>query len=63
MANVDGRESAMSEETVRKSSPALIAVAWLIVLVPAGWGLTFTVQNALKIFQTGAAPAIPAAAK
>jgi hypothetical protein len=56
----------MAEETVKKSSPALIAVAWLIVLVPAGWGLTFTVQNALKIFQTSpapAAPATPAAAK
>ncbi len=50
----------MAEETVKKSSPLLIAVAWLIVVVPAGWGLTFTVQNALKIFQTGAAPAAPA---
>lgn len=52
----------MAEETVKKSSPALIAVAWLIVLVPAGWGLTYTVQNALKIFQTGAAPTVPASA-
>jgi hypothetical protein len=50
----------MAEEAVKKSSPALIAVAWLIVLVPAGWGLTFTVENALKIFQAGAAPATPA---
>ena len=54
----------MAEETVKKSSPLLIAVAWLIVVVPAGWGLTYTVQNALKIFQTGAPPAstVPASA-
>jgi hypothetical protein len=50
----------MAEEAVKKSSPALIAAAWLIVLVPAGWGLTYTVQNALKIFQTNAPPAAPA---
>jgi hypothetical protein len=50
----------MAEETVKKSSPALIAVAWLIVVVPAGWGLTYTVQNALKIFQTSATPPAPA---
>ena len=56
----------MAESTVKKSSPALIAVAWLIVTVPAAWGLTYTVQNALKIFSTGAtaapAPAVPAPA-
>lgn len=37
-------------EAVRKSSPALIAVTWVVVIVPLLWGLTFTVQNALKIF-------------
>ncbi len=52
----------MADTTVKKSSPVLIAVAWLIVLIPTGWGLTFTVQNALKIFQTGKpAPAATAA--
>ncbi len=39
----------MAEET-KKSSPALIAGAWLLVIVPAAWGLTFTVQNAMKLF-------------
>jgi hypothetical protein len=34
----------------KKSSPAAVALAWIIVVVPAAWGLTFTVQNALKIF-------------
>jgi hypothetical protein len=44
----------MAQETVKKSSPAAVAVAWLIVLVPTAWGLTYTVQNALKIFSTAA---------
>jgi len=35
---------------IRKSSPLLIAVAWIVVVVPTLWGLTFTVQNAMKIF-------------
>ncbi len=53
----------MAEAVVKKSSSALIALAWIIVLVPAAWGLTYTVQNALKIF-TAPAPAVstPAAA-
>ena len=34
----------------RPSSPALIAAAWLIVILPAAWGLEHTVQNAIKIF-------------
>jgi hypothetical protein len=40
----------MTQENAKKSSPALIALAWLIVIAPTAWGLTFTVQNALKIF-------------
>ena len=53
----------MAEPTVRTSSPILIAAAWLLVLVPTGWGLTYTVQNALKLFRpapvTAATPANP----
>ncbi len=52
-------------EPVRKSSPALIATAWFVVVVPTLWGLTFTVQNALKLFKNppaAAAPAHPAVA-
>ena len=40
----------MTSDKVQKSSPALIAAAWLLVLLPTGWGLTYTVQNALKLF-------------
>ncbi len=54
----------MAGSEVKKSSPALIAVAWVIVIVPTLWGLNYTVQNALKIFAkpaaTATAPAIPA---
>lgn len=52
---------------VKKSSAALIAAAWLVVIVPAGWGLNYTVQNALKIFSkqpaAATAPAPAPAAK
>ena len=47
----------MADTSVRKSSPLLIAVAWIVVIVPTTWGLTYTVQNALKIFTAGAAAA------
>ncbi len=43
--------------SVKKSSPLLIAAAWVIVVVPTLWGLNYTVQNALKIFAKPAAPA------
>ena len=55
----------MATPSIQKSSPILIAAAWLIVLIPTGWGLTYTVQNALKIF-TKSAPVttpVPAATK
>jgi hypothetical protein len=42
---------------VKKSSPLLIAFAWLIVIVPTAWGLNYTVKNALKIFTSAPAPA------
>ena len=48
----------MLEKTVRRSSPLLIALAWLIVVVPTGWGLTYTVQNALKIFTASSHPVL-----
>jgi hypothetical protein len=48
--------------SVKKSSPLLIAFAWLIVIVPTAWGLKYTVQNAMKLF-TASAPAVAAPAK
>jgi hypothetical protein len=44
----------MAEHTAGKSSPLLIVVAWAIVVAPAAWGLTHTVQSAMKIFAPAA---------
>lgn len=52
----------MTESTVKKSSPLLVAAAWIIVLVPTAWGLNYTVQNAMKLF-TASTPATAAPAK
>ncbi len=49
-------------DPVKKSSPLLIAFAWIIVIVPTAWGLNYTVKNALKLF-TASAPAATAPAK
>jgi hypothetical protein len=49
-------------DSVKKSSPLLITLAWLIVLIPTAWGLNFTVRNAMKLF-TASAPAAAAPAK
>jgi hypothetical protein len=46
----------------KKSSPLLIATAWIIVVVPTAWGLNYTVRNAMKLF-TASAPAATAPAK
>ena len=46
-----------NETAVKKSPPALIAAAWIVVLIPAAWGLNYTVGNALKIFQKPVAAA------
>jgi hypothetical protein len=49
-------------DPVKKSSPALIALAWIIVIIPTAWGLNYTVQNAMKLF-TSSAPAASTPAK
>lgn len=50
-----------SPVTTRQTSPLLIAAAWIVVILPASWGLRYTIQNALKLFTTPAA-ATPAPA-
>lgn len=52
----------MSSET--KTNPALIALAWLLVGIPLGWGVYKSGLNAVKLFQAqppAAAPATPPA--
>ena len=40
----------MAENTT-KSSPAMIAAAWLVVSLPLAWGIYNTLLNAVKLFQ------------
>lgn len=35
----------------RPSSPLTIALAWLVVLVPAGWGVYLTALRAANLFK------------
>jgi hypothetical protein len=37
--------------SVNKTSPILILAAWLVVSIPAAWGVYYTLMNALKLFQ------------
>jgi hypothetical protein len=34
-----------------KTSPILILAAWLVVSIPAAWGVYYTLLNALKLLQ------------
>jgi hypothetical protein len=34
-----------------KTPPALIWAAWVVVSIPACWGVYYTLLNALKLFQ------------
>ena len=38
-----------------KSQFVLVAAAWLIVILPTAWGLSYTIKNALKLFTAPAA--------
>ena len=48
----------MSENT-KKSSPAMIFAAWVLVGVPLTWGVYNTLLNSMKLFQAPAA-SVPA---
>jgi len=48
-----------------RSSPALVAVAWLVVAIPLGWGVAQTVTKSMDLFrparaQAAANPTAPA---
>jgi hypothetical protein len=38
-------------ENNKKSSPAMILLAWLLVGIPLGWGVYNTLLNSMKLFQ------------
>lgn len=42
-------------ENIKKSSPAAVLLAWLVVGIPLGWGVYNTLLSSMKLFQ--AAPA------
>lgn len=45
-------------ESTRTRTPVLaLALAWLIVLAPAAWGVTQTFKQSLKLFTAPPAPA------
>ena len=39
-----------SSGQAKKSSPALVLLAWIIVSIPAAWGIYNTALNAAKLF-------------
>jgi len=43
----------------RKSSAVVIILAWIIVGLPAGWGVYNTARNSMKLFQKSPAPTAP----
>jgi hypothetical protein len=47
-------------EPSKKSSPALVLLAWLVVSVPGGWGVYNTVLGSIRLF-TETATTQPAA--
>ena len=49
-------------DTTAKSSPLLVLLAWAFVLIPTAWGLSNTIQSAMKLF-TAPAPAAAAPQK
>jgi hypothetical protein len=50
------------EESTKKSSPAMILAAWVLVGVPLTWGVYNTLLNSMKLFQAPAAT-VPANGK
>jgi hypothetical protein len=41
-----------AEENFRRTSPLLLIVAWLIVGIPAAWGVSQTVTRSMDLFRT-----------
>jgi hypothetical protein len=43
----------------KKTSPLTIAVAWIVVAIPLGWGVFQSVVKSLPLFQMSKAPESP----
>ena len=46
------------QENTKKSTPAAILLAWVLVGVPLAWGVYNTLLNSMKLFQAPAANTI-----
>jgi hypothetical protein len=46
---------------MKKTSPLTVALAFLVVAIPLGWGLYRSVKNSMPLFTAGKAPAAAAA--
>ena len=47
----DRKEENKMTSTPTKSSAASIALAWLVVLIPAAWGVYLTAMRAASLFK------------
>ena len=45
------------DSPARPPSPLLLVVAWLVVGIPAAWGVSQTVMRSLDLFRSPPAPA------
>jgi hypothetical protein len=48
-------------ETPSKTSPLLVAIAWVIVSLPLGWGLYQSIIKSKPLFSSASAPAAQSA--
>jgi hypothetical protein len=48
-----------SKNEIKKTSPLTITLAWLVVGIPAGWGVYNTGLNAVKLFTPAPAEVAP----
>jgi hypothetical protein len=51
----------MTEPSSKKTSPLLVAAAWVIIAIPLGWGLYQSVVKSKPLFSAAKAPAAQAA--
>lgn len=51
------QESPVGQE-VRKTSAAAIALAWVVVAIPALWGISQTIRTSMRLFTAPAASTV-----
>ena len=49
----------MSPGDGHATSPVAIAVAWIVVIIPAAWGITQTIRQSTQLFKNPPAVATP----